>query len=338
MSATASQLLETRFAKPPQAVNWTLRTVWAVGAAVCAAAMWLLPQTATIPFHLMWIGLSLIYGFTRWRPVELGVMVLVTTGLTGAILVHHAAYGRIEWLETAEVPLSVALIAVTAALVRRRHLALVAVADAAERDRRVAETRQQMMRQMAHELRTPITVARGFTELVADRHDDAETRDDADTVLTELDKLARITERLVTLIDSDNAYAPEPLDLPAEVTRIVRRWTPAADRIWSWECTGGTVVANRDRLEAVLDCLLDNAVKFTAGGDRIAVASRADPGAWTVTVTDSGPGPNPGGPGTGTSLGLAMARTVVEGWGGEIRLEHRPPAGTTVTLHVPTSR
>ncbi|NUO59560.1 MAG: HAMP domain-containing histidine kinase [Hamadaea sp.] len=318
-------------------LGWPLRFVWLVGAAVCATAMWLLPGTATIPFHLMWIGLSLLYGFTRWRPVELAVMVGVTAAATGAILVSHAAGGRIEWLETLEVPLSVALIAVTAALVRRRHLALLALADAADRDRQVAEARQHLMRQVAHELRTPITVARGFTELIADRHADPETREDSDTVLAELDKLARITQRLVTLIDADGAYVPEALDLPAEVTRIVRRWTPAADREWSWACSAGTVVANRDRLEAVLDCLLDNAVKFTGPGDRIAVRGEADEVAWTITVTDSGPGPTPGGPGTGTSLGLVMARTVVAGWGGDVRLTHEPPTGTTVTLRVPAT-
>ncbi|NUR69435.1 MAG: hypothetical protein HOU81_01305 [Hamadaea sp.] len=316
-------------------LGWTLRAIWLIGAAVCATAMWLLPATATIPFHLMWIGLSLLYGFTRWRPVELAVMVGVTAAATGGILISHAAGGKIEWLETLEVPLSVALIAVTAALVRRRHLALLALADAADRDRQLAEARQHMMRQVAHELRTPITVARGFTELVADRHTDPDTREDSETVVAELDKLARITQRLVTLIDADGAYVPEALDLPTEVTRIVRRWTPAAGRTWSWACTPGTVLANRDRLEAVLDCLLDNAVKFTRPGDPIAVDGRADDLGWTITVTDAGPGPTPGGPGTGTSLGLVMARTVVEGWGGQVRLSHDAATGTTVTLHVP---
>jgi two-component system OmpR family sensor kinase len=315
--------------------DWALRGVWAGGAAGCATAMWLLPGTVTIPFHLIWIGLSLVYGFTLWRPRELAAMAGVTAAVTGAIMVHHAASGRIAWLETAEVPLSVALIAVTAALVRRRHMALVQVAAAAQENTRQAEARQQLMRQIAHELRTPITVARGFTELISDRHPDADTLDDAQTVLDELDKAARITQRLVTLIGLDGPYAIEPVDLPAELNRIVRRWTPTADRDWTAWCPDATVPANRDRLEAVLDCLLDNAVKFTGPGDRISVMGQVSPTAWTVTVADSGPGPQGGPARAGTSLGLVMARAVVEGWGGTIRLDADPDGGAIVAVNVP---
>jgi signal transduction histidine kinase len=317
--------------------DWALRGVWAVGAAVCAIAMWFLPGTVTIPFHLIWIGLSLVYGFTLWRPMELAAMAGVTAAVTGAIMVHHAASGQIAWLETAEVPLSVALIAVTAALVRRRHLALIEVAAAAEENRRYAERRQHLMRQIAHELRTPITVARGFTELLAERHPDADTTDDTQTVLDELDKAARITHRLVTLIGLDAPYAHEPVDLPAELTRVVRRWTPAADRQWTVSCSGTTVLANRDRLEAVLDCLLDNSVKFTGPGDRISVTGHVAATGWTITVADTGPSPDAPPTRQGTSLGLAMARTVAESWGGAIRLDPQPHGGTIVTLHVPVT-
>lgn len=313
--------------------DWTVRAVWAAGSVMCAAAMRLLPGTETIPFHLIWIGLSLVYGFTVWRPWELAAMAGATTLITGAIMVHHAASGQISWVQTAEVPLSVALVAVTAALVRRRHLALAAAAASAEASRRLSEERQQLMRHIAHELRTPITVARGFTELLAERHTDPLSAEDAATVLAELDKAARITQRLLTLIDVEGPYVREPVDLAAELTRVVRRWMPAADRRWRVDCADGIVPANRDRLEAVLDCLLDNAVKFTGDGDPISVAGTVAADGWTVTVSDGGAR---GRPATrGTNLGLAMARAVVESWQGTLRLTPRPHGGTDVRLHVP---
>jgi signal transduction histidine kinase len=181
--------------------SWLLRSLWAAGATICALIMSVYPAHETIPFHLIWIGLSLVYGLTVWRPVELAVMVLVTSAVTGTIMVHHAIHGWIDWPQTAEVPLSTILITVIAAHIRRRHTALAQVATVADRDRRQADLRQQMMRQISHELRTPITVARGYTELIRERRfDDHATDEDTGVVLEELDKLAEITQRLVTMI------------------------------------------------------------------------------------------------------------------------------------------
>jgi hypothetical protein len=43
--------------------KWILRGLWLVGAAICELVMSLFPAYETIPFHLIWIGLSLVYGF-----------------------------------------------------------------------------------------------------------------------------------------------------------------------------------------------------------------------------------------------------------------------------------
>ncbi|MBB5869838.1 signal transduction histidine kinase [Allocatelliglobosispora scoriae] len=331
--------------------SWIIRAVWATGATVCAIAMYLLPGRETIPFHLIWIGISLVYGFTVWRPVEMVVMVGVTAAVTGAIMVHHASNGWIDWPELAEVPLSVALTAVIAAYLRRRHMALAELAAIAENDRRRSESRQVMVRQVSHELRTPITIARGYTELVRNRIDDETVAEDTAIVLEELDKLAQITQRLVTLIQLDAEYARQPVHLDAELTRVVRRWTPAADRRWSVTCDGGEVLANRDRLEAMLDCLLDNAVRFTEPGDAIRITGTVDETTWTIEIADTGVGltardaealtaamPTSRQELSGTGLGLVMVRTVVGAWGGSLHFRGRPGAGTIVTLRFPIMR
>lgn len=319
--------------------SWLLRIAWGLGALACAVAMILYPARETIPFHLIWIGLSLVYGFAVWRPIELAATVVVTSAVTGAILVHHAVSGYIHWQEIAEVPLSVVLIIVIAAHIRRRHIALTQLAAVAELDRKQAELRQELMRQISHELRTPITVARGYTELVRERAGDADTAEDTQIVLEELDKLADISRRLITMIQLDARYAREPVELEAALERIVRRWIPAADRDWSVRSPRGNVLANRDRLEAALDCLLDNAVKFTRPGDRIGVTGSIDRQTWSVEVSDSGPGPEAtsGHPASGSGLGLATVRAVVESWDGTVTLRGRDGGGTVATLRFPVT-
>jgi signal transduction histidine kinase len=109
-------------------------------------------------------------------------------------------------------------------------------------------------------------------------------------VVEELDKLAEITQRLVTLYRIDGEFDRRPTDLKATLARAVHGWTPAAQRRWNVHATPGHVAANQDRLEAALDCLLDKAVKFTYAGAEINVEGRIGPRPWSIEVSDSGVG------------------------------------------------
>jgi two-component system OmpR family sensor kinase len=320
---------------------------WAVTAAINLVLMYFFPGKETIPFHLVWIGLSLIYGFTRWHPLGMAAVLGAVAVTTGYILVHHAQLGEIGWEETTEVPLMSAVFGVMVWHVHHRQQALAQVARLAEMERRRAEMQQLFVRFASHELRTPITVARGYTELVRSGSSDPGVAEDTDIVLDELDKLARITYRLVTLMQLDEPSVRISADVDVELARIVRRWEPTADRKWTVRSTVGDVWINPDRLEAALDCLLENAVKFTVDGDRIEVVGAAQGNVWTIEVIDSGVGlsaehaatlmgavaPLPTTSGTG--LGLAIVRAVVESWDGRVTLAGEPGVGATVTLSFP---
>jgi signal transduction histidine kinase len=179
-------------------------------------------------------------------------------------------------------------------------------------------------------------------------HTDESTLEDTAIVLDELDKLAGITQRLVTLIQMDGPSKREPVDLDALLAHTIRRWAPTADRNWSVHSTVGEVTANMERLATALDCLVENAVKFTRPGDRIELIGRRETGAWIVEVHDGGSGMSAedvmrvldGPPGTrtatGTGLGMAIVRAVLEAVGGELHVDSVPGAGTTVRLRVPT--
>jgi signal transduction histidine kinase len=232
--------------------------------------------------------------------------------------------------------------------VRRRQQLLRELQRIHELERRRGERQQLFIRLASHELRTPITVARGYTELVRAAHRDENTLEDTGIVLDELDKVAGITQRLVTLMQLDEPHPVRRVDIDNELLRLVRRWAPTADRDWAVHSTIGDAIISPDRFEAALDCLVENAIKFTKPSQRIEVtgARLANEG-WLVQVRDFGVGLSPEkaqlllsrppgqDTGTGTGLGLAIVQAVTESLGGRMTITGRPGAGTTVTLHIP---
>jgi signal transduction histidine kinase len=275
------------------------------------------------------------------------VALAVVVVTTGAVLVHHVQTGVIRWEETTEEPLMAGIFGVMVWHVYRRQLLLREVQRISELDRRRHEMRELFVRLASHELRTPITVARGYTELVRAVHQDPATVEDTEIVLDELDKVSRITHRLVTLLQVDQPHPVSRCDINAELLRIVRRWQPTAERQWAVHADVGYGQLNPERFEAALDCLLENALKFTAPGDRIEVTGTRDADGLTVRVHDTGSGISPetaqrvlsGPPGqgttTGTGLGLAIVRAVAESFGGWITLTGTSGPGTTATLRIP---
>jgi signal transduction histidine kinase len=337
----------TMLATTSPSTNRLLVGGWAVAAVLWSVLMYVLPGQETVPFHFIWIGLALVYGFTRWRPAGMVTALALVAVVTGYILYHHAAMRQIGWEETTEVPLMACIFGVMVWHVNRRNIAVAEVQRLAEAERRRLEVQQLFVRLASHELRTPITIARGYTELVRAARDDEATLDDTAVVLDELDKLARITQRLVMLMQIEEADPPCHTDLDLELVRIARRWQPTAERHWRVHSDIGVAVVNPERLEAALDCLIENAVKFTDPGDRIELVGRADSTGWVVQVVDSGVGMAPeesaalrtrlprGRTATGTGLGLAIVRSVVEALGGQLTIDSAPGRGTTVTMSVP---
>ena len=335
-------------ATPSPSTNRLLLLVWASFAGVNIVLMWLLPGEETVPFHFVWISLALVYGFTHWRTSWMALALAAVVLSTGVILAHHAGTGEIRWEETTEEPLMTGIFIVMVWHVHRRQVLLREVQRINELERRRLDRQQLFIRLASHELRTPITIARGYTELIRAAHqEDDAVREDSGIVLEELDKVAGITHRLVTLMQLDEPHSMRPVDLDTELLRIVRRWEPAAERAWSVHTSVGVALISPERFEAAMDCLLENAIKFTRRGDTIDIIGRRTDEGWSVQVRDSGVGISAeaadrlldGRPGertaTGTGLGLAIVRAVVERLDGELTIAGTPSVGTTVTLHVP---
>lgn len=323
---------------------------WSAFAGINVGLMWEFPGAETIPFHVVWISLALVFGLRPWTRATMIFALGVVAVVTAVVLMHHALLDEIGLEETTEVPLMAAVFLVMVWHVNRRQEALVEVRRLAARERQLARNQELFLRSGSHELRTPITVARGYVELVRAGHPDAQLQEDTGIVLEELEKLAVLTSRLVTLVELENPTRPSIVDLDAVLQKTVRRWSPVAARHWEIAGRAGDVVVDPDRLETLLDSLIENAVKFTVDGDRIALSATRAADEIVLEVTDTGSGiaaddlpflfdrfrsGRSAGDRAGSGLGLAIARTAVEARGGRLTVRSEVGVGTTFVAIFP---
>lgn len=327
-----------------------LLPAWAVFAAANVVLMWTLPGAETIPFHFVWISIAVVFGVNTW-PVRTMVACLAAIAVvTGAVLVHHASVGVIGYEEITEVPLMAGVFLAMVWHVRGRQQAAAKLRRLAALERKRADNQQVFIRLTSHELRTPITVARGYVELVRDAHPEAQAREDCAIVLDELDRLDRLTARLGMLMQMEGELPVRPVDVDAFVRRTIQRWSPVADRRWVSASTVGELDANEERMRAAVDSLIENAVRFTSDGDAVELHAWRERRHVVMEVRDTGTGiPEadlarvfdrfwsrvPDGAPTGTGLGLAIARAAVEARGGTIMVRSQPGVGTVFTMRVP---
>ena len=107
---------------------------WAAFAAANLVAMGVLPSWETIPFHFIWISLTLVYGFRVWSPGNTGFVLGLVIVATGGLILSDAFNGEQLWGELFEVPLMSAMFLAMVWHARRRQDAVRELQDeAAER-------------------------------------------------------------------------------------------------------------------------------------------------------------------------------------------------------------
>jgi signal transduction histidine kinase len=313
------------------------------------ALMFALAGEETIPFHFVYISMAVVYGFQPW-PLRRTYAVLGLVALTtGTALIWHVNNEVIGWEETAEIPLMAMLFLVMVWHVRRRVAATNQAQRYADSEHDMREKQKRFVRFASHELRTPVTVGRGFAELIRDSQPGSQAAQDATVVLEEFDNLERIAARLLTLarMDERSTVKPSVVPLGAQLERTVTRWRAAADRDWRVSPTSAVVVADRQRLETALDSLVENAVRYTEKGGRIELAAYPDGESAVIEVRDDGPGiPDEelayvfesfrsGSTRGGTGIGLAIVKAIVEAHGGTVSAENLPGGGASFRLRLP---
>jgi two-component system OmpR family sensor kinase len=274
----------------------------------------------------------------------------VAGGAMAALAIAAIVYGG-EWAESLVIPLVLAIFLGLVWHGRRRQAALAEVQGLAEMRASLLERQERFLHDASHELRTPVTIARGHLELLRREQPDAP---ELEVALDELGRMERIVERLLLLAKSEQrGFAFEEIDVEAFLSDLFIRWSEVAPRAWRLDVDlEGRLLADPEALRNALDALLENAVKYTNPGDAVELAAHADgAGGVVIEVSDSGLGVPPealprifdrwaradrartrerGGAG----LGLAIVAAVARAHGG--RCSVKPlPRGTAFRLHLP---
>lgn len=218
------------------------------------------------------------------------------------------------------------------------------------------ELRRQLVADIAHEVRTPLTILRATTEALVDGvtpPDDASLASLHEEVL----RLSHLVGDLETLAAADAAglhLQPGPTDLATTATAIVELARPAAesaDLTIELALAPAPAVADDARLRQVITTLLANAIGYTPAGGTISVTTGRGNGGVFLIVADTGPGVDAddlphlfdrffrGAASTGTAgsgIGLAVAHELVTAHGGTIEAANRPEGGAAFTVRLPS--
>jgi signal transduction histidine kinase len=276
---------------------------------------------------------------------------LEVAGAVVAVVAVGAMGAGDPWSTVVGIPLVLAIFVALVWHGRRRQAALAEVQGLAAMRASLLARQARFLHDASHELRTPVTIARGHLELLRREQPDAP---ELEVALDELGRMERIVERLLLLAKSEHQGAAfEEIDLEAFLSDLFIRWSEVAPRSWRLDVDlVGRLLADPEGLRNALDALLENAVKYTDPGDTIVLSAHADgTGGVVIEVSDSGSGvPREALPRIfdrwaradgartrergGAGLGLAIVAAVARAHGG--RCSVRPLArGTAFKLHLP---
>jgi signal transduction histidine kinase len=210
----------------------------------------------------------------------------------------------------------------------------------------------EMARQIAHEVKNPLTPIKLSTQLMKKAYDsksedfDGIFRSGVDTVIQQTEILRRIATEFSSF-GKAMRLAPEPVPLDSFLGEVVSHYRGAESVAVRLSCEGAVVaVADREALRKIFVNLIENAIDAMPDGGEIAVSCRRDGGSAVVTVVDSGKGvsaemqahlfePYFSTKTNGIGLGLAICQNLARAMDGEIKLRNREGergAEATVTL------
>ncbi len=231
----------------------------------------------------------------------------------------------------------------------------------AEALQRADAARRRLFQDVAHELKTPLTVIDATTTAILDgvyQHDDRHLR----TMREQSQLLARVVDelRMVSLAESGQL----PLDSAAFDAAGVLR-TVGQDFGPRGELCGVKVEvdlpaeplavrADRERIRQMLGALVDNALHHTPSGGSVVLEGRSGEGCVRLAVRDTGPGipaadlphlferfyradPSRQRASGSSGLGLAIVRALADAQGGSVGAENVEPHGACFWLQLPSS-
>jgi signal transduction histidine kinase len=328
---------------------------WVIFIVLNLLAMRMIPAWQTVPFLIIWVSLTALYGFRLWRLGSTLVTVVTVTLATGGLIGWQVLRGKQDGDYLAEVPLLAMMFVVMVWHSRRRTAAMEQMKQVSEHNLVLLDQQRQFLQDASHELGTPIAIALGHVELI-EQAADQEIAADARVAVAELLRVRRLTSRLLLLASTD---APDflylaPVDVEEILVETMHRWSHVP-RQWSLgSLAEGSVQGDADRLTLALDALIENAVDHTGTTDRIELSARLAGETMVIAVTDSGTGiaatdterifgrfsrVDAGRSRTagGFGLGLAIVKAITEAHGGSVQVRSTQGRGATFELRLPAT-
>ena len=232
-----------------------------------------------------------------------------------------------------------------------------------KREHKIVQMKSEFVSQISHDLRTPLTVIKGYIDNL---------RDGVTGELTEkqkeyLNRISKNTDRLLHLISDLLATSRlesgqiklklTPLSLPNLIRNTIENLKPVAaakdiEIMVNAPSGEGWVNGDQEKLEQVITNLLENAIKFTCPGGHVTITLQKDQKSFRVSIKDTGIGIPPEEQSRifdrfyridhdfikeekGTGLGLFIAKTLVELHGGKIWVTSEVGEGSEFSFTLP---
>jgi signal transduction histidine kinase len=264
------------------------------------------------------------------------------------LILNDARQGTQEWGELFEVPLMSAMFLAMVWHGRRRQHAMDELATLAGRQER-------FLHDASHELRTPITIARGHLDVLRAERGDAH---ELTIAQDELRRMESIVERLLLLAKADhpNFVQLDVLEVEPFLEDVFLRWSEIGPRrIWLLgSVAAGTLEADADAVRLALDALIENAVEHTPPDGTIEISAHGDGEFAVIEVRDDGHGIPAAAleriferfgrvdtartrSAGGVGLGLSIVDAIVKAHGGNCAVRSNE-TGTTFSLYLPLRR
>jgi two-component system, OmpR family, sensor histidine kinase ChvG len=205
---------------------------------------------------------------------------------------------------------------------------------------------------VSHEFKNPLASIRTAAELLTTTDDPREREQLGATIDKEVARLGRLLHGVREISKADAAVdreAAQPVDVRSIVAELA-----ASRPLLELSAPPHPVLVNasEDRLMQAFGNVVANAISFSPDGGRVRVSIRQQDAHAIVCIDDEGPGIPPEHlervferfftfrPGSADSrthdgLGLAIARAIIEGYGGTIRAENLSPRGTRIEMRLP---
>ena len=226
-----------------------------------------------------------------------------------------------------------------------------------------AQSRQQQQKQeliagMSHDLKSPLTSIRAYTEGLLDgvAKDEAAQRRYLEIIYAKETELESLVNRLFSFAKLDLNEAPtklEPLEISETLSEIAEGFDAESLDVQLSELPDGKVLADRELLSRAILNLLDNSRKY--GADHVVISTDIADDTVQISVADNGPGVeesqlqkifelgyrtdsarrNPAG---GSGIGLAVVKRAAEQMHGSVKAENVDGGRLCVTLTLPRAQ